>query len=462
MYVCQTEFIDTMHFKVILIITILAAMWPAHATGNNRDRIKAELQKELSVVVSPRDSIRVLTQLLDLANLNERPKVGWELYRTSSRVGNDEVALDALRQLTNCYSKQDSMLAKIEHCASLLTESPEQKETILLIHMQRISSKSRYDSEEQRLLGVKELLSERKTTDNTQPDDLYNEILQCYRICAYLGYSTKSSLSTEYFEKLKGLIDRLPYGLVGLRSFYYTQAALIYSGIEEHAKAIEADRELLKVINAMEKDYSLRGRNYRDYTRYRYICYRRMLSNYPALTREEVEKYYQKAKELTTKDPDVANDFNTQQRPTMYYLLANKRYREALPIIKKQFDFKYSNNYRGQILRTMCKAAESCGDTTTWIKALTEYASQLEDAYQNSSAEAYRELQIRYDISELKEANARLEMERMNSQINADRIVMAVTISAIAILLIFLIIIARKYHTSRVLRNRKTNTDGQS
>ncbi len=452
-----------MHLKVISIITILAAMWPSLALGNERDKIKAELQKELSVVVSPRDSIRVLTQLLDLANSTERATFGWDLYKTSSRVGNDEVALDALRQLTNCYSKEDSMLAKIEHCASLLTESPEQKETMLLIHMQRISAKSRYDSEEQRLLGIKELLAEHNAAaDNNEPEDLYNEILQCYRICAYLGYSTKSSLSAEYFDKLKNLINQLPYGLAGIRSFYYTQAALIYSGLEEHAKAIEADRELLKIIAGMEKDYSLRGRNYRDYSRYRYICYRRMLSNYPALTREEVEKYYQKAKELTTKNTDVANDFNIQQRPTMYYLLANKRYREALPIIKKQFDFKYSNNYRGQILRTMCKAAESCGDTATWVKALTEYTNQLEDAYQNSSAEAYRELQIRYDISELKEANARLEMERMDSQIQSDRIVLIVTLSAIAILFIVLIIVARKYHISRILRNRKTNTDGQS
>lgn len=450
----------------ILFIAITAILWPSRSSASLTDSestsIKENLKNELRVVVNPRDSIRVLYDLFDLSTQAERPAFGWELYKVANRFGNDRVTMDILRQLTNCYLSDDSMLAVIENKMCLIPESPEQKESLLFVRMQQIGLQARNDTDAQQLESVRRLLAGSHTTGDTDKEDIYDRILQCYRICSYLGYSTKSSLASDYFNKLNQLIDQLPHNLTAIRSFYYTQAALIYTHLEFHDKAITADRKLLDIISQFEKEYSSQGRVYRNYAKQRYICYRRMLSNYPALTKDEVRQYYDMAKELRIFNKDIQNDFDTQQRPTMYYLLANQRYHEALPLIKKQLKYKNHRHNRQRILKDICTAAEACADSATWIKALSEYTGYLEDANRSSSAEAYRELQIRYDISMLEADNNQLRLEQLDYQIKTERLILGITLTCIALLLVLIIILTKKYRSSRAQRTDKTHFNGES
>ncbi|MDE7444031.1 MAG: hypothetical protein K2M65_07725, partial [Muribaculaceae bacterium] len=201
--------------------------------------------------------------------------------------------------------------------------------------------------------------------------------------------------------------------------------------------------------------YAAKKRNFRNYSNARFICYRRMLSNYPAMTKEQVEEYYKKIKDLVAQNEDIKREFDAKQRSTMYYFLANKRYREALPLIKKQFAYKYSRHNHGQMLRAMCTAAEACADSATLINAMSEYISYLEDASQSSSAEAYRELQIRYDISQLKAENARLELDRLDNQVKTDRLILGIALTATVLLIILILILANRYRKYKALRFSK-------
>lgn len=104
---------------------------------------------------------------------------------------------------------------------------------------------------------------------------------------------------------------------------------MIYTVSGQHEKAIEACRKLLEIVNDLESEAIEKGYRYRNYDTMRYIILRRMLNNYQSLTDEEIEQTYDAIKQLTEQDPDVYNAFNSVQRPTIYYLMAKKRYPEA-------------------------------------------------------------------------------------------------------------------------------------
>lgn len=412
--------------------------------------VRDSLLHELSLAKTPQDSIPLLYHLSDIAkSKGKRQQYLASLVETGRRANNISVELDALRNFCNIVTANDSLMLLCLNEAKKLPPSNEQEEAITFIEVNRISSKTRSLPESEKTKLLQELISNYQKGENK---NLYEEIKRLYEVCLYLSHSTTGELYSEYLEKLHELINKLPAdGRKVLPTMHYTQLAIIYTRNHEYEKAIAADKELLNIIRQLEEEYERQGRIYKNYDTSYYICYRRILSNFPVLSPEEIEYYYQRIIEIVQRNNAVKGDFETGKRPEILYLMARKEYSKALPVIKKVINHPINKSFRMELLQYMIEAATHVNDKTTLLQATTQYNTLLEEYNRTKSAEKYRELQILYDVNELKTQNAQLELEKRESEIESGKAIIRITFTAITILTLLLIMVCWLYYRTKRL-----------
>lgn len=412
--------------------------------------VRDSLLHELSLAKTPQDSIPLLYHLSDIAkSKGKRQQYLASLVETGRRANNISVELDALRNFCNIVTANDSLMLLCLNEAKKLPPSNEQEEAITFIEVNRISSKTRSLPESEKTKLLQELISNYQKGENK---NLYEEIKRLYEVCLYLSHSTTGELYSEYLEKLHELINKLPAdGRKVLPTMHYTQLAIIYTRNHEYEKAIAADKELLNIIRQLEEEYERQGRIYKNYDTSYYICYRRILSNFPVLSPEEIEYYYQRIIEIVQRNNAVKGDFETGKRPEILYLMARKEYSKALPVIKKVINHPINKSFRMELLQYMIEAATHVNDKTTLLQATTQYNTLLEEYNRTKSAEKYRELQILYDVNELKTQNAQLELEKRESEIESGKAIIRITFIAITILTLLLIMVCWLYYRTKRL-----------
>lgn len=412
--------------------------------------VRDSLLHELSLAKTPQDSIPLLYHLSDIAkSKNDRQQPLATLVGTARHANNISVELDALRNYCNIITRDDSLMYLCLKIAQSLPPSNERDEATTFIKVNRISSKARSLPESEKTKILQELISNYQKGES---QNLYEEIKRLYEVCLYLSHSTTGGLYSEYLEKLHELINKLPAdGRKVLPTMYYTQLAIIYTKNHEYEKAIAADKELLKIIRQLEEEYKRQGRIYKNYDTNYYICYRRILSNFPVLSPKEIEYYYQRIIEIAQRNNAVKGDFETGKRPEILYLMARKEYSKALPIIKKVINHSDNQPFRMELLQYMIEAATHVNDKATLLQATTQYNTLLEEYNQTKSAEKYRELQILYDVNELKTQNAQLELEKRESEIESGRAIIRITFIAITILTLLLIVVCWLYYRTKRL-----------
>lgn len=414
------------------------------------DSVRDSLLYELSLAKTPQDSIPLLYHLSDIAkSKNDRQQPLGRLVETAHRANNIPVELDALRNYCNIITRDDSLMHLCLKIAQSLPPSNERDEAITFIKVNRTSSKARSLPESEKTKILQELISNYQKGES---ENLYNEIKRLYEVCLYLSHSTTGGLYSEYLEKLHELINKLPAdGRKALPTMYYTQLAIIYTKNHEYEKAIAADKELLKIIRQLEEEYKRQGRIYKNYDIGYYICYRRILSNFPVLTPEEIEYYYQRIIEIAQRNNAVKGDFEAGKRPEIFYLMAGKEYSKVLPIIKKVINHPDNKPFRMELLQYMIEAATHVNDKATLLQATTQYNTLLEEYNRTKSAEKYRELQILYDVNELKTQNAQLELEKREAEIESGKAIIRITFLAISILTLLLIVACCLYYRTKRL-----------
>lgn len=412
--------------------------------------VRDSLLHELSLAKTPQDSIPLLYHLSDIAkSKNDRQQPLATLVGTARHANNISVELDALRNYCNIITRDDSLMYLCLKIAQSLPPSNERDEATTFIKVNRISSKARSLPESEKTKILQELISNYQKGES---QNLYEEIKRLYEVCLYLSHSTTGGLYSEYLEKLHELINKLPAdGRKVLPTMYYTQLAIIYTKNHEYEKAIAADKELLKIIRQLEEEYKRQGRIYKNYDTNYYICYRRILSNFPVLSPKEIEYYYQRIIEIAQRNNAVKGDFETGKRPEILYLMARKEYSKALPIIKKVINHSDNKPFRMELLQYMIEAATHVNDKATLLQATTQYNTLLEEYNQTKSAEKYRELQILYDVNELKTQNAQLELEKREAEIESGKAIIRITFLAISILTLLLIVACCLYYRTKRL-----------
>ena len=373
-----------------------------------RSAIMADsLQRVLLNAKTANDSLALLIDIYDLSGRGHRDETGRKIVEIALRSGNTAVGLDGVRNLANNHFKNDSLLNLDMELASRFPDSDDRKETLTFIAMMKNLYSVRYSTPEERETQLRKLLREANAGNET---DVYRSIVLLHAISLYIGESSQGNLLSKYLDRLGRLIENLRPEATSLRNIYYVQAAMAYTNNEEYSKAINADTKLLKSIDDLESGRTGLRRKYRSYDANRYIAYTRLLANYPHLSKRDIEDYYRKVMDIVATDSTAATTNRISLRPQIYYAMYRQQYDKALELLKQAIDYPYNASCRRQMLKMAITAAEHTGDHETLLKASRDYNTMLENTLSQRNEDKYKELQLVYDINQMRAQHNRESM----------------------------------------------------
>lgn len=408
--------------KRFLSVLALAVIFAVGAYPQvDRQNLRQQLLNKLSGVKTKKDSIKLLYDIFDLSYQKDQEKIGEQLFDVALRAGDVSTCLDMLRNLSSANSSSENqvrLLAMLEKVPA----GKERNETELYLQLRQIVIDAHKESEKGRQQNIAEIIHEYNEGDTGGSQ--YEEIKKLYTLCCYIGNEVTGDLLVQYIDELDRLLKESDIDLYAITNLFYTRAANIYSATGYHSKAVEADRKLLKIIKQLEHDYAKSGRKYRDYSRNYFICYRRMLGNYEALTPEEVERYYNLARQQIEKDKDVKEYYDQKHRIDIYYNMAKGRFAEAIPFIREQLKSEKDLKSRRELLNMMSAAGEAVGDSAAILEALGGKNAMLAEYNELNASERYKELQIKYEVNRLQASNDKLMIEQRDKEIQTTRRIM--------------------------------------
>lgn len=400
------------------------------------------------------DSVKVLLDMLDLADYSQYVGVTRNLYYTALRAHDDKAALEALRKHSNYYanSYNDSMQAIDYELVKKVNPSDNQREAAIFIRLQMLNSRA-YKMPNNELQDSLEIAYERYNSTPVSDPGLRAERL--YEFSIYLSHITQSEILTDVYDNLLHHLDDLPKGDGSLKSLFYTVSANAYSRNGLTAKAIEADRNLLSIIDTMKDRYESEGRVYRSFDRSLYNCYRRLLSNYKGLNENEWSTYYNRILNIISRDHDLKKTYSEMGRARIYYLMARKEYPEALALLKKHIDDEKNSYHRDRFMALMVEAAEATGDRDALFWATREYNKILERRMSERSDERVREIQLLYYQSSSERKIAELQAEKALEESESSRrllwVSIGVALAFFALVIMLLLLLRRTKRYARKL-----------
>ncbi len=425
--------------KIILSFIMIASFSPSvHSLSfSERSIMKDSIFSRLSHMETPADSLPLLFDAYDLTMGKERIPFAEQIYHTATNANNDLIRIEALQIIANLNSSNDSILSDVLSKLESIPYSPERKSARLFTTMLRIDNMVVTDPTEKQAERLLEF--SRKYNDNP-PSDPFDTAALLYAICRYLGIGTQGELLMQYTENLEELIDsmNLPGGAV--KRLVYNRVARYFLDNDEYEKAIESDKKLLESIDSLEIHYADQGRHFRNAPAYRYNCYRRILSSYPVLTPDQVEEYYNQILALTEISYAAKNDFDYYHLPEIYYDMATGRYKEAIPLIRDHLTKSPHDINELSLYKMLSEAAEKTGDKETLYDATAKLNGLLQARYNDKKIVNARELQLVYNMNELKQRNNKLELDRQESSLRA-RTTVLVLVTTLVILLIMLMVV---------------------
>lgn len=442
-----------MSVRTLILTMIFAVLMPALraqanvVTPNTMDSLRMELKKSYY----PQDSLVVLYNMFDAGTNLEKKAMAKMFYKVAKRAGDVKARLDILRNLGNLYLGNDSVQKTILAEAERIPPNPEQKETVMFIRLLIVTTNSLMKSTDEKQKFLVDALNKYRELDENTSDLKKIELL--YTLCVYLGATVQGDLLDKYLGETESLIGRLPYGLYAFHNMYYAHSAIVYTRNMEFEKAVDADRNLLKIIDRLEDEYKEKGRVFKNFNRNRYICYRRMLYNYPALTPQEVDEAWTEIQKLAQEDMEVRADMQQNRLAEIFYHMAKKDYAKAKPLLAVTVnkDLRGSNYLKTHLYKMLSEAAEATGDLELQRITLIAYADHLNKSIKSKSADRYRELQIIYDMHDLSSKNAQLEEESEERQIRHQRRIIVVCLIASILLLVVCLFLYRHYRRANRL-----------
>lgn len=419
-----------------------SAQTPAQA------KLATELKAKVKNAATASDSVKALFDLYDVLPRNERIGVGRDIYNLASRQGMEDIQVDILRLLSTNF-EDDHPLELIEEKLEILPKSDVREEAVLFVKMRRLMYKTRRMSEAERQDEIVKILHEYQR--DSKSDDKLKKIFDLYTLVLYLRNDASGDMLKEYVDRLIELANSPDIKLNAIKNLVYSEATNIYSDAEDYEKAVDANRTLIKIIDDLEQSYRDRGRQYKKFDISRYLIYRRMLRNAKALRPGEAKQFYEKALQLAETNSDVKTEIETNPRIHAYYNMAVGDYNAAIPYLKDIVNRTNTLPIQKRFLEMLIEASEKTGDDRTRLDALASYVAILKQLSELKASEKSRELQINYDLRDLKERNEELETENEAQEINSERAIM--TFVSVAFVIILLVLISLIYNWGRYRRN---------
>ena len=254
---------------------------------------------------------------------------------------------------------------------------------------------------------------------------------------------------SNYYDKLGILIEHLPAHQTSLRNLYYSMASVSYSRQFLPEKAVDNDLRLLEHLKELRNIYLLQGRRYRTLDTNLFTIYTRILSNYEALTPDEVQSYYMAIKEIADRNSKIADIMQHSERPQIYYFMATRQYDKALPLLKKHIDELANRKNAIYFNRAMMTAADAMDDNEAYKKAASQYINLLEEYIHDRTAHNLAELAITYDLNQAKLDAEKLRDLQKEASARTDRTLLVVALAAVVLLLILMLVFIYQWRRKR-------------
>lgn len=414
------------------------------------------LHRELAQATTPADSIVILHNLYDCYFYEERKPILYQTYETARRAGDYESMLETLFILTVMNLDDPSMEQKLIEMAKQAPESDLQKAYILYIKLRYQQANLNRATEAERQQKLLQALKDYRSHDMV---DDYDHIACLFLICNNLRNTTDSKLLIDYLQRLQTLVDQLPEDELAIRAIFYTLAINSYIENELYDKGVEAIKRNLDMVNRFDKHHEAQGRVFRNYDGSLYSCYHNMLVCAQELTDDEIEKYYALTREIAKRNKRIRDNTTWQTATRIHYLMAKKRFAEAIPLLKQQIidnDIKPQNYLFANLLT---KAARENGDNEALLEGMKIINSIYRERLMAKPDVSLSELQTIYDVDNLKNRNRDLDLE--NQQIEISRrhqSIIAVAIAAV-IVMCLLVWMIRLYVRSRHIARRLSTSN---
>ena len=383
---------------IYLIMTMLAVAISASAgIQPGKKPLYDKYEKQLATITSARDSVRVLYYLYDLSDRRGQIKLAWDIYHTAGRAENVTAQLDMLRNLATFNSANDSIINLLLSYTDEISNEYSRSATRTFILNQQLSRKSRRpnDTDFQRML-----LDSITRSHNLDGDDVYDRMSLIYQIIQYLGVDADGVLFKECLDRYGALVESLPASDYPLKNQYYTTAAIIHSRMNGNPQmAIMYDRKLLEIMDQLQLMYTKKNRKFRNYDINRFISYRRILSNYPGLTKEEIQEVTDSIDALYHRDDDVRMTMDANNQAFAFAYMAKGDYENAIPALKGVLKNADLSAYQKQKFNSMLiEAGKQCGDTQTYIEAMEQYIVHSREIDSLRKISMQREIMLRDTI----------------------------------------------------------------
>lgn len=443
-----------------LLLSLFISLYALTAHGYSQQVIDS-LVYELSRATTFEDSLRLSYDLFDGAQRLDQPMRGRQVLALLERTDNYDARLDMIRQIANISSRTEGMYDEMYRKLDSIPDSDEKSLTKLFLRIRQSTAAARNTKASESREKINHLMNK---VENSNGTSVNTKIEVLFTLCAYLEQMVSPEMMSDYLEQIGELIKHLPQQNDAIESLYLTQSALTYTSFYMNDKAVEADKKLLQHIEKLKAQYAAQGRFHRDFAYSQYVIYRRLLANYPALTPQEVEEYYQKCKELAKADPAAMRDFTITRRPDLYYFMARKEYAKVLPILKEENENpkpSVQSYIRRLMLNMQFEAAQAVGNKEDQLSALVKLRDLDDNEQTRQSAEQFQRLQFIYDRSNQKLLETQLELQKRDAEIATHRITLIIGSISVAILIVLVIILARTWQKAKGLNAKLQSSNAK-
>lgn len=384
----------------IIITFILIFIFGLTSEANNKPAKQLLLEQykdQLKTITNARDSLRVLYYLFDLSDRAGQRKYAWDIFYTAQRAEDINSQIDMLRNLGTLYAKNDTIVNQLLTLAENIPNEESRAATKTFILNQHINVKSRQPDDSKLQLMLLDSITKSHDLDGK---DIYDRLSILYQIIQYLGVDADGVLFKECLDIYSKLIEDLPSSDYPLKNQFYTTAAMIYSRYNGNPeKAIKYDKKLLEIIEQLQQMYLKKKRKFRNYDTNKFISYRRMMSNYSALSDEEIRDIHDSVMALYARDADVRKSIDHGGQTIAYYYMAVKDYKNAVPAINTALLQNSLSAYQRQkYYALLMEATKALGDTKDYIGAMENFISCSNEIDSLRKITMKREIMLRDSI----------------------------------------------------------------
>lgn len=419
-------------FSFILIMMSPLLLMAVSLPPDKAAHISDSLLKVLDRTTDTRQRVNLRYDIFDLAPADRVIERGREVIEEARKANDISSQLDMYRRLTSfSISRDSSLINQFADEIRKLPASPERSATECFALICSMRAQARFATEDAIYRNIAGFIHsyERECKAKSPVND---RMVHLFALVSYL--QMPGNTLTSYLDELEHLLKNMPYRLDGLENMFYLHSAILYTDNEMPARANAADRELLKVIDRLDHKAKEQGRKYRDYDRFRYSVYRRMLTNAESLSPEEVERIYNEIKRLQKTDFEVAEDMAINPLAEAAYYVAKGRYAQAAPLLEQSLKQARTPSAQRHVLQMIIKATSNNENHDMLIAYAPRYISLLESTIRNLSSQTGQEMQALINLAD--GGNSTGSVKELESEISAAKSRLAIAAFILLLLLV--------------------------